>query len=441
MQLQTKTDRTQAIVALSGLALVGQLEAEIDKIHAAESGEPDELVFDFADVSFTEPTTLQYVISLTLARARRGRTTKLRLPAGEAGARVRDFLRRWRFPGAFSAVTGIRFFDFVDPLDHHYFRGLGGDRRPTRYSDATGDAEGVSESSTDAPRFFPFTTWKLTDYLESARISDEALDTWSDELVLSVLDRHLQPVNGGSELASSGVYVASRIVFEAMTNAIRHPGANFIQSSSVLRTPRAAAAVASSRTPQKSAADAAMSTQPDEHFTVTFWDDGTSMGKTLQAAILDGRSVRHEYPAALDTRYWLTLVQAESEVSHDSHLIDSRAELDRGTPAHIALLATIFPGVTSDVSGRGFRVHPELQSSEPVLATQGMGLFALVRTAIDRFGGAVTFRTGTYFMSVKRARSTQDADYRVKIIVKAKSTPEFLGNMITIRLPLRRGTE
>lgn len=424
-------------VGISGLAFIGELETAAEEVYAKEPGDPDVLIIDLSDVTFTEPPALQYIIALARARKLRGLSTRLKLPSGDTGSIVRDFLRRWHFPKAFADVTGIRFLDFVDPKDHQYFKGLGGDRLPSRYAEGRATIGSPIEAQLDAPRFFPFTTWSLAEYSEKARVSDEALEEWSDELVQSVLDRNLQQKDQETKSAptSSGMYVASRIVFEAMTNAIRHPGASFIQSSSVLRSPT------SRWTPQfPPGAEASENVRPNEHFAVTFWDDGTPMTDTLKSAISNHLSIRHSYPTALDTKYRLTIIRSDDEGgSEECMLVDSSETPDSGTPHHRLLLATIFPGVTCDVTGKGLRVHPELAETEPTLATQGMGLFALVRTAIDKFGGSVAIRTGPYFMSVKRAlRTDREAHYRVKIEVRRETTPLFLGNMITVRLPLKR---
>lgn len=409
-------------VVVNGFALVKSFEEALDAVYADKALNREVLVIDFSDVTFIEPPTLQHLIAVTLARKRAGLQTMLKLPSGDTGPRVRDFLRRWKFAAGLTDVTGIRFVDFVVDSDHRYFKGLGGDKGVSHYSGGITKITLADDGNDSAPRFFPFTTWDLNQYLEAARVSDEALDNWSNELVLAVLDRHLQQKDSDAtnSSTSSGMYVASRIVFEAMTNAIRHPGASFIQSSSVLHTSRA---------------DGQAS---DAHFSATFWDDGTSMAATLKAAIDRHLVIRYPHPSALITRYRLNAFAADGSKVEDEALVTSTDDLGEATPTYRLLLATIFPGVTCDVTGTGLRVHKELVDSEPALATQGMGLFALIRTTIDKFDGAVAFRTGPYFMSVKRARrGDREARYRVKILTRPDTTPTFLGNMITIRLPLK----
>ncbi len=67
-----------------------------------------------------------------------------------------------------------------------------------------------------------------------------------------------------------------------------------------------------------------------------------------------------------------------------------------------------------------------------------MGLHVLVNTVVDVFGGSLAFRTGSLFMNIRRAdRSDDEAKYRAKIARASDAVPPFLGNMLTIRLPIR----
>jgi hypothetical protein len=177
----------------------------------------------------------------------------------------------------------------------------------------------------------------------------------------------------------------------------------------------------------------------DAHFTVSFWDDGKSMTSTLKSAIdLDQKNVRQKYPTDLDTNYLFKYYEGQNLVEEQA--LDSTLPLDSATPLRLLLLAAIFPGVTCDASGKGHRVHKELEKAEPILATLGMGLFALVRTVVDKFDGSVAFRTGKYFMNVKRAKgNSRKEQYQVKIVAKPPTTPAFLGNLVTVRLPLQGG--
>lgn len=420
-------DQLRFVVA--GFGSIGKLEDAVDDGCRAGTAHQQDVVFDFAEATFIELQALQYVIAFALARRRLGLATWMALPGGHEGRDARDFLRRWKFPEAVQTALKMPFEQFVVPTDLQYFKKYGGDTHAQKYAERKHKTDSVA-------------------------IIDQASDSSS----------------------SSGIYVASRIVFEAMTNAIRHPGAKFIQTSSLLRTGEDS--FHSGRSPHEpdffpfftwkvddynekgrisdeasdawsvepvlsvlnkhlsKGGDSATKVSANKHFTVSFWDDGQPMDETLRAAIVQGIPIRdRDYPE-FETEYHVRSKTPNGELPPE--VISSSITPDKNSADQVILLSTLFPGITCDVSGRGHRAHTELLRAEPKLAGHGMGLFALVRTAIDEFGGSVAFRTGKFFMSVKRARRIErPARYRVKIEIKPTSTPQFLGNMITVRLPLR----
>lgn len=434
------SEAPEATVALPGAALIGRLEDACDALYGQLKADPADLLIDLSETTFVEVPTLQYIISLAVSRHRSNRFTRMRIPGGDEGILARDYLRRIEFPQAVYKATGIRFQNFVVAEDLQYFKGLGGDQHELSYSlskrqrfwrsrsrSETGASSSMQEGL-EEERFWPFTTWPLGEYLDKGRAADEALDDWSVQTVLSVLNRYLRApgeVPGASpdkgDLPSAGIYVGSRIVFEAMTNAVRHPGAACVQSASVLRTNN-----------KEGVAD-----YQSGHFTMTFWDDGASIIKTLRDAIDKKLDVRYKYPESFDTSYRYRFSTSESTIAHSPEIVRSAETPTVAMSDDRLLLSAFYPGVTCDVAGSGHRVTAELSKSEPSLATQGMGLFALCRTVIDCFGGTLAVRTGDYFMNVKAAKS-QGCRYDVKVVKKPPYTPPFLGNMLTVRLPLRR---
>ncbi|MFZ1989919.1 MAG: hypothetical protein WAW96_09120, partial [Alphaproteobacteria bacterium] len=418
-------------VVASGFASIQQFEENMEHVFGTRSAEQTELVLDFSHATFLDLPTLQYAIALTLARLRKGLITKFRVPAGHDGAAARDFLRRWEFPKALRVATGIKFSSFVAQEDLRYFRHFGGDSGKRRYISSIARVESR----------------------DTARASQAEADTL------------LEP---SSE--SSGLYVASRIVYEAMTNAVRHPGASVIQTSSLLRNYAAGGpnffpftswkldeygekGRVSDEASDKWSVEPVLSvlnrhlerkvgsgaeSPHAEHFSVVFWDDGKSMTETLRAALAAGEPIREaDYPANFDTDYRVRWIDEDG--NEIERVVHSARTPDLNSADYELLLATLFPGVTCDVKGVGHRVHAELRRAEPSMARHGMGLFALIRTAVDEFDGAVAFRTGSFFMNVKRAlRNDPTAHYRVKIQARKSSTPLFLGNMVTVRLPIRK---
>ena len=69
-----------------------------------------------------------------------------------------------------------------------------------------------------------------------------------------------------------------------------------------------------------------------------------------------------------------------------------------------------------------------------------MGLYVLTNTTIDVFGGMLSFRTKNYFMNIKAHvdKSNAKSNYQVKVKKYGSWVPNFVGNMVTIRLPLMK---
>lgn len=161
------------------------------------------------------------------------------------------------------------------------------------------------------------------------------------------------------------------------------------------------------------------------------------MYKTLAKAIDQGLPIRH------DTRYRAKyfVKSGSSSDSNGPRLLDSTLIPGRESSDEDLLISTLFPGVTCDVEDRegNSRIGWE---DRPEMAVPGHGLFFLVDAAVSVFGGSVAFRTGNLFMNVS-APSNQDRiqsesqnstpGYKIKII---KRKTNFLGNMVTVRLPL-----
>lgn len=417
---QTKS----ATAALPGFATVLAVEASVNKTFLECSDEPSILTLDFSESTYIEIASLQYTIALVCRRKKAGLETRMKLPGGTDGFRPRSTLRRWNYPAAIRLAAKIRFEDFVVESDHQYFQGNGGDLVANPYAklEETYDLpSGQVTFTRDSHRFFEFVTWDVEKYLEAKRLVIDAYEAWDVDAVRAVLNRNLQgprqssPSDGGT--GTSDVYLASRVFYEAMTNAVRHPGARVIQTSSHLDT--------QSKTKQ--------------HFTIVFWDDGKSMLRTMKEAIDSQKNIRRPYPKHFDTSFELTRVDEKGNKS-PPEVVNSCDTPESSQDEERLLLATLYPGTTCNIDGLGH--HSLLEESigaDAGLGEPGMGLFVLISTAIDMFGGSVAFRTDRYFMNVKAKHASDVPNsprYSVKIQRFPSAVPAFLGNMVTVRLPL-----
>ena len=116
--------------------------------------------------------------------------------------------------------------------------------------------------------------------------------------------------------------------------------------------------------------------------------------------------------------------------------IDSSFLPNKTTPDELLLLATTFPGITRDITSKGY-ASAELKSEHPEYDAPGMGLHVLINTVIDIFGGSIAFRTKNHFMSIKRNEPNDiGTKYISKVRVINSASERFVGNMLTIRLPV-----
>jgi hypothetical protein len=425
----SEIDVEPAAIKMPPRATIGNVEYAVDDFYSNFGHEAEALCLDFSESTFIEVATLQFVTAFIIERERRRLSTRIRLPAGEPGLRARHFLRRWNYDSALRLASGKLFKDVVDARDHIYFAGssTGGDPGdPYAGAFAKHDTKnGEVVFNVEAYRFFGFRTWRLEEYGDKAVIFARERALWAsvDQVVTETLRRRLrkpEPIAFGTSTGESPdppQYLLSRIVFEAMTNAVRHPRANLIQASSHL--------------------------DGDQFFTLVYWDDGVGMHRTLGYALDQG----YEIASMTDIRVsYLVLPENEPGKPRTFKIVSSLDLPNKGASDEDLLVACLFPGTSCDVAGATYIANPTVGDHR--LARPGHGLYVLAQAAIDNFGGSLAFRTENLFMTVsalseKEWRSYASSDqpkpgYRVTIKKRSDSVPCFLGNMITIRLPMQR---
>lgn len=409
--VQTTTDKEQAspskVLHLPNAVLVGDFENILAKFYLANDPLTEDIVFDMRRCTYIEVASLMRLISLFSDRQRKGLRTQIALPLSKD---VRDFLRVWGFPNALFQATQLPFYEVVPKEDHRHF---GENKNPsdikyTTFYDSLGTARLLSN------RFFSFlaTRIKKGDSITSTVVKESM--RWQDDLVMSILRNHLS----GPDNAEN--YVPSRIIYEAMSNACRHPNCSLIITTSRFSYS------------DPSAKD------PTGQFTIVVWDDGESMMDTLKRPLVEGKSIRAIRPI-LNQKFLVKFVDLDGKESEEVYPTDFLPTAD--SKDYLVLFATMLPGITRDPAGTGHTVHPELLSV-PELTLPGMGLYVLLNTVIDIFGGSVAFRTNRFFMNLGRPKKQEierfGTEYKAKIQQFSETLPPFLGNMITIRLPIRK---
>ena len=401
-------DAGAARLDLDPLTEMQKLNAAFAAMRAQSASDPARLCIDMSRVDFILVECLMTLVAEISRRQERGLGTTLRLPQSE---RVRAFLREWDFPIVVKQITGITFYDLVDPRDHHFFRGRGGDggvdgERSFKIYKSYHWRDQEWKVPLDMNRFFAFRTWDVADFLQAddpLRFKRAVLDEserWANDTVIEAVLRNA--------LGPYYKYLPSHIVHEAMSNAFRHGGA------------RSIAAV--------SKADFGRNIGRSRFLTLSFWDDGVPMHGTLKAAL-------HLNKPIVSGIHGVT-PQIEYDVRQGTERLKRSSAVIPGAEGNNEdfLLAALFPGVTSDPDGIGHFPHPEM--SDPVGSLPGSGLSNLVNAAVDIFGGSVAIRSGAYFMNVKRSKKTSPDATAPKYGVKIEDHGPFKGNMVTVRLPL-----
>lgn len=393
---------------LPEVATIGAAEETL-RVFFRELGstKPESLTIDFSNCRYVEVSTLMFVIALMADRlaAKPVLETKLRLPRAKS---VRDFMRAWNFPEAVLKATQRSFYSLVRDEDLKFF---GENKSPLQL---TYKCKFLDESVSRlvSQNFFAILTLTPAQMSRTRLVTEES-KRWESELVRSVLGKHLD---------GPDTYMASRIVYESMTNAARHPGATVIQTASKFNAPR------------EERGDKA------GHFTITFWDNGRSMIDTLLEAIVEGKQIRSRETPELYRDHILVLKDHSGKKQRE-YVLSSKNAPSANDPEYEVLFATTFPGISRDAEGKEHEVHSDLQRDHPALTLPGMGLYVLLNAVIDVFKGSISFRTKDSFMNIKKAASGSGATYRAKIQnFDPVVFPTFKGNLVTVRLPLRQHT-
>jgi hypothetical protein len=180
-------------------------------------------------------------------------------------------------------------------------------------------------------------------------------------------------------------------------------------------------------------------TKTNNFFTLVYWDDGESMYATLRKALSANLPINH--PTTLKATYLID-PRKRSDTNGQPRIVSSSEIPTNESSDKELLISTIFPGVTCDVKNSEQLASLGLEEDDPILSVPGHGLFVLTQTAVELFGGSVAFRTGNFFMNVSALTEWEWRQQNLsgpKPIYKIKtnrSEPAFLGNMVTVRLPL-----
>lgn len=430
------------VEVFSGILTVGALEQQLSAAKFANEGD---IIFDLDQVMFLETTTLVLFLALIVKYENQGRRLLFNLPEHKD---VRDFIRAWNFPEA--AARASKYGSFVKLTTiatHKYFGENEIDGNTNAYLPASPlrPSKFVQHHSA---YFYPFQILdrEHTPFTDALAITE--CETWSGS--------HIQAVLKGL-LPASPQHVPRDIVFEAMANAVRHPGATHIFAVSHLGRKRGLTVDKPSVTKTSNGA-----WQEPAHVSLCWWDNGMSIVDTLREPLDAGKAVR--VPGLQPTiEISLRIFDVDGE-QVGTRTLDENTEILASDSRELLLAAAMLPGVTRDPNARaavppaepsvidasgsdGRATDRELTGAGCVTGLDenfvaeadrgthpGMGLHYLLRAAIDSYGGAVSIRTKNLFLHIKAKRKKQPGKYTAKVVLypEACSVP---GNMVTVRIP------
>lgn len=423
---------------LSKIVLADDIEKSLCKFY--EIGRQKEpLLFNFYNADFIDIAALINCIATFKMRKQNDLLTFIGYPRSKS---VRDFLSIWKFFDAVTDATGVNIKDWLIQEDHHYiheiqttYNGVGGGINTLEY-----DADWNSNVGSKR-NFFEFSTFKneqgsiITpdgEFLGTAKIESKR---WDGLLIKEVLKKHLgsnKPIDD----------IARVIIYEAISNAIRHPRAKTIQCVSKYIGPDQKeynlppSNVKQNFTKKDSIAGS---------FRICVWDDGDSIASTLLDIFdKDSPLTAFNLPRFM---YEKMLVQIRDFYHHN--LIErtfNQSEIPPFEDSELSLLLySLSPGVTSSLARNIPQVHPfenqQTKGLEQYLHfAPGMGLYALQRTVLDQFQGSLFIRSGKYRLLLEIAHDSFRVQYKVRYKCKVTSYPDyypsFTGNLIIIQLPV-----
>lgn len=360
-------------------------------------------IFDFTETQFISVSSSQYVIAFAVKCAKHRWRFEIIPPLSK---RVRDFWRLWNFFEALVIATDRNIANII----HSDARSILDEKQTTFRERSTATTYHGGETTLRSLNFFGFHSILLSGKA-SGMVAVAETEQWRTKEIRDILDRGL---------AIKSDYLVSRVIFEAIFNALRHPEAQIIQTASWHL-----------KLYQRTSGDTAYDAKGP--FSLVFWDNGKSFTSIMQRALEDGVKLRSTVDSDFKTSYLVEYTDMEYGSRDKSEtVIESDIDINMKTSEEIRLLSTLFPGVST--SGP----HEDAHAYESEMSRRGMGLYTLVETVCNTLGGKVAFRTGRYFMQISQAgphkRKSKGVDLVAKISKVPKNVPTFFGNMLSIDL-------
>ena len=232
--------------------------------------------------------------------------------------------------------------------------------------------------------------------------------------IKAVLDNVLKDKNG----KSCEGYIPNRIIWECISNALRHPDGDLIQTASRFINKKN------------------LRHYNTNHFTLVFWDNGQSMIDTLRDAYHDTSKIKALLPPRIIHPIFEVDTDEYSSIRVNTRILPGEFKTFENEHDYYWFLATFFPGVTKDPEQKTREGYKNQNIEDvPMFKYPGMGLYLLLKTVVDNFGGTINVRTSNYKLKIT-ASTNAEFNYKadIKKVESFKNT--FRGNLLSIHLPL-----
>ena len=441
MKTRSQFDKTH-IVSCSGTITADDFEDKVIHFYQSKTNTSEPLLLDFADAEYINISTLININAFTLGRREKNQETYISVPRSKP---VRDFLRVWRFPEAFKDATGVSFEELLVKEDQMFrgepqntYRGIGTAIDALEYNPDWGKNQHGRRNFFEFMSYSPKET-PAASIQPGAIAKSEGLH-WNGDLINEVLKTYLVGVRAKEDMSRV-------VIYETLSNSVRHPDARVIQSVSRIVRPKGI----------------------PSQLRVSVWDDGQGIISTLKPLIEKGLAIRSvrppDFPEYMYDRIFVRVRPWGGSYDNEQE-VNQGEDPSPSTPDHIILLSSLYPGISRSVS---VPVRPverfdeessttfhetviggqsqnalnfEAKSTAPkeALASKaGMGLYALTRAVVDRHTGSLILRTGRYSLQLELSHDTythqHQVRYKAKITVFPEEYPSFKGNLLTIELP------
>jgi hypothetical protein len=363
------------------------------------------VVLDLSRSTYLTHDTLFLLGALGRARAWKGQSTRLRLNQNK---RLFDFLRSWRF---FEYYANVCDQTLEESLTQDSWTYLDNQTEPPRYVQMMQGPGGGYESLLLREQF-EITPIDLE--LNPLRAASSLRDRWLEVHLVGILEKLLKR----DERKIDGRRVATHIILEMVLNAASHAGAAMAYLSSQIDPPT--------------------KDRVERSLHISVWDDGLSMADTLARALRDVGSIQSPAYGAIDEVFEVSVMGRRARESKVV-LSSSQTKL----PSHPALLNVVafMLGVSARPDEkRPSWVHktligdPSILLNDEVIDHGGLGLYLVRTTAVDLFGGSITYKTGSYRYRIEAGTSKRT--YRVSAHLTEDQACPVKGNLLEVSLPL-----